>query len=39
MLGDKKLNDTAKERRLMLSVVAVCAIYIVTAFPKIFFNG
>ena len=34
MLGDKKPNDTAKEKRLIQSVIAVCAIYIVTAFPK-----
>ena len=34
MLGDKKPNDTVKEKRLIQSVIAVCAIYIVTAFPK-----
>ena len=34
MLGDKKPNDTVKEKRLVQSVIAVCAIYIVTAFPK-----
>ena len=34
MLGDKKPNDTVKEKRLIQSVIAVCAIYIVTAFPR-----